>query len=183
MMQDMRRLLAIGVIGLAVVAGCSYTISDFEHALPATLEEVGRIRNNADLTGQQMREELQQLGFPPLIINALLSEQRTANQFGGDLRSAWEKVFGERFSELTPDEIQLYADAANEVSVKLPFDLTDEAAQAMVDLFGEHSIATKDDLQAFLDDPGSEIPSSIPDDALLDVFIDFDPSQLTDSLP
>ena len=182
-MQDMRRLLAIAVIGLVSVGGCSYTISDFEHALPASLEEVGRIRDSEDLTSQQKRNTLQQLGFPPLIINALLIAERTANQFGGDLRSAWEKVSGERFNELTPDEVQLYTDAANEVDRRLPFDLTDEAAQAIVDVFGQHSIATKDDLQAFLDDPGSQIPSSIPEDALPEVFIDFDPSQLIDSLP
>jgi hypothetical protein len=99
------------------------------------------------------------------------------------LRSAWEKVSGGRFNELTPDEIQLYADAANEVDTKVPYDLTDEAAQGMVDVFGQHSIATEDDLQTFLDDPGSEIPDSIPEDGLSEVFIDFDPSQLVDSLP
>jgi hypothetical protein len=182
-MQDMRRIVAIAAIGLVGLGGCAYTISDFEQALPATLEEVTRISEDTDLTGQQKRDALEQLGFPPLIIDVLLIEERTANQSGGDLRSAWEKVSDERFDELTPDEVQLYADAANEVDQRLPFDLTDEAAQAIVDLFEEHNIATQDDLQAFLDDPNSEIPSSIPNNALQDVFIDFDPSQLVDSLP
>ena len=65
----------------------------------------------------------------------------------------------------------------------LPFDLLDEVAQAVVDLFRKYDIATKADLEAFLADPTTEVPSGIPETLLQDVFINFDANQLVDQLP
>ena len=119
------------------------------------------------------------------MINALLTSERTANQYGGDLRSAYDKVKSERFNELTPDEVQLYGDEASDVDDGISFTLTDEQAQAIVDFFQDNSVATRNELIAFLDDPikVAGISSEIPSDVLNDLFIDFDPDALLESLP
>ena len=182
---DMRGLqkAIIGIATLALLLGaCDVQL---RNAFPATLKDVDEIRDNSSLTAQEKRTALVALGFSPTVINALLTDERTANQYGGDLRSAYDKVKGERFTELTPDEVQLYGDGAGDVDDGISFTLTDEQAQAIVDFFQNNSVAIRNELIAFLEDPikAATISSKIPANALNDLFVDFDPDALLESLP
>ena len=173
----------MGIAALALLLGaCDVQLPN---AFPTTLKDVDEIRNNSNLTAQEKRTALAALGFSPTVINALLTSERTANQYGGDLRSVYDKVKDERFNELTPDEVQLYGDEASDVDDEISFTLTDEQAQAIVDFFQDNSVATRNELIAFLEDPVkvATISSEIPSDALNDLFVDFDPDALLESLP
>lgn len=164
-----------------LAAGCGR--SDFPNAFPTTLEEVDRIVDDEDLTAQEKREALEELGITPSVINALLADERTGNQFGGDLSSAHDKVSGGRFSELTPDEVQLFADAAREIEDGPNFDLEDAEAQAIVTFFVENGVNTADELEAVLDNQGIELPDEAPEGVFQELFIDFDPNQVLPQIP
>jgi hypothetical protein len=166
----------------AFVGACPGPLPD---ALPTTLPDVVNIRDNTNLTPQAKRAALANLGFTPVEINGLLKDTRIANQFGGDLRTAYEKVTGGRFTELTPDEVQIYGDTAQEVEPTLTYTLSDTQAQAIVDFFQNNGVSTKDALAAFLDDPAkaASISADIPSGALNDLFVTFDTTLLANSLP
>lgn len=166
---------------LTLAWGCE--ISSFPNAIPASLGDVNAIRNDSDLSSAEKRDELAGLGVDQLTINAILVRDRTGNQFGGDLESALEKVTGGRLSDLTPDEVQIYTDAAAEEDTNIDFDITDEAAAATVQLFVENDIDSSDALSTFLNDSNSEISSDIPEDFLETVFLDFDANLLLSKLP
>lgn len=163
-----------------MLAGCPQ--SDYVSTLSPTIEEVDAIRNDADLSAQEKREELRFLGLSETTINALLRTERLGNQFGGDLRSAFEKVTGGELSNMTPDEVQLYSDAAIVVDSNVSPTISDQQAQAIIELFVAENIGTADDLRTLLTDPGREVPSSIPDNVLQTLFVDFDPTRIEDQL-
>ena len=175
------RFTVIGAACLAAAWGC--TPDRFPNSIPASTNTIDRVTSDEDLSAQEKRRELELLGVPSEAINALLSEEREGNQFGGDLRSAFDLVTAERFSELTPDEVQIYADAAGETGTATSFDLDDAQAQSIVLLLRERGIDTQNQLSAFLDDMSNEVPATIPDGALRAIFIDFDSSLLIDELP
>jgi hypothetical protein len=164
------------------LVGCSGPLHD---AYTATLLDVNPILNDASLTPQQKREQLEDLGFSPTVINGLLRSVRTGNQYGGDLRSAYNKVTGGQFPDLTPDEVQIYADEASSVSNDVSYTLSDEAALDIVWVFRTNRLSTAAQLDAFLADPDNvlALPGDIPDGALEDIFVTFDPAELIDSLP
>ena len=177
------RKFAVLLAGLTVLVGaCNGPLLDI---VPPSLSDINRIRDSETLSAAQKRAALTDLGLTPVVINGLLDDERLANQFGGDLRSAYEAVTEDRLDELTPDEVQIFGDAASEVASSVNYDLSDEEAQAIVDFFQGNDISSQDELIAFLDDPinVASISADIPDGALNDLFVDFDPSLLIDQLP
>ena len=104
-------VLMMGAL-LVLIGACEVPLLD---ALNPTLGQVASIRDNNDLTAQEKRTALENLGLTPIVINGILGSERTGNQFGGDLRTAYNKVTAEQFNELTPDEVQIFADEASEV--------------------------------------------------------------------
>jgi hypothetical protein len=166
--------------GRALLAGCVPQTP--ENAVPASRQDVEAIRDNESLTLQERRETLAAMGLSEIVINVVMIDQRLANQFGGDLRTALNKVSGERLSDLTPDEVQYYADAASGNNGAPFFDIQDEEAQAISDLFVDENINSADDVEAFLDDPNAEIPEATSRETLQDLFVDVDPNDLVDQL-
>jgi len=171
------RFLAAGasLFGLAWLAGCGQT--NFPDAVDSNLTAVDRIRNDATLEPQEKRDRLANLGFDEITINALLRDDRLANQFGGDLESALDKIIGGSYSTLTPDEVQAYGDATAVTT------FSDEAAQRIADLFLNQSINSADQLSEYLDDPGRVLDPDIDETDLTEVFVDFDPDDALDALP
>lgn len=179
---DWKAFTALVVLTGLVVLTLGCPGEDFPNRLEATLVEVNEVRTS-DSDPQEQREDLRALGFSETDINALLSAERTGNQFGGNLTSAFADVSEGRFQMLTPDEIQIYGDAAGDVDGGPNFTLSDAEAQAILELFVSGDIDDADALSAFLADPANEIPESIPDDVLEELFVDFDPSGVVDQLP
>jgi hypothetical protein len=166
------------IVTAALPAGCPP--EDFRDAFPTTLDDVNEVLDDDGLTAQEQRLALRDLGLFDETINALLRDERTNNQFGGDLRSAYTKVANDRYIDLTPDEVQLYADAASSVDPDddIDYTLTDSEGLAIADFFEGFGLDSADELEAFLDTPGSPVPNTIPDGVLRDVFVDFDPEQI-----
>lgn len=177
------------VLGCLLIVACGAGPWGCNLPLPeefgTDISEVNRIRDDNSLTPQEKRAALADLGLSPEIINSVLRGTRTANQYGGDLRTAYEKVVGQRLDQLTPDEVQLYADAARDTTGGPNYNLTDEQAQAIVNALQDYHLATKADLAEFLEDQAkvAALPATVPDNALRDLFIEFDPEQLLDQLP
>ncbi|MFN0136214.1 MAG: hypothetical protein ACKVS9_08875 [Phycisphaerae bacterium] len=164
------------MLGAAMIAaGCGLEESPFSIGVNQT--QVNRIRTDATTTGQEKREALRALGIDDLTINAILRDTRTANQFGGDLRTAFNKVVGGTLSEMTPDEVQIYGDATAVTT------FSDSQAQTILDFFVDAAIDTRDDLEQVLDDDQIALPSTINEDNLRGTFVTFDPNDLIDDLP
>ena len=162
-------------LAVALAGGCGTT--HFDAALPATLQDVDAIRDNDALAPSEMREQLAALGIDPVTINGLLAGVRLANQFGGTLTSAYNHVINDEFTELTPDEVQLYGDATDQTTY------SDDEAQAIVWFFGDNDIDSAEELQAFVDDPANDVPAEIDAGILVEVFIHTDPNDIRDGLP
>lgn len=168
-------------IGLAaLLGGCPREL--YDTLVPTSVEEVDLIRNDEELSGQEKREQLEALGLSPLTINALLRDDETANQFGGDLRSAYTKLVAPNFTSLTPDEIQILGREATDIDADTDVSIDDEQAQEIADFFDERAIESPEELEAFLDAGGS-----IADPQLSNIvnalFLDFDPDLLVPQLP
>lgn len=166
---------------LVMLAGCLPEL--YPDIAPATLREVNRIRNDATLTAPEKRAELEALGIDPLTINGLLRGERLANQFGGSLRSAYDKVVLPDLRRLTPDEVQLYGDAASEVSDTISVQFTDTAALAIVQFFVDEDLRSADELEAFLDDSANTVPARVDITQLRNVFVNFRPADILPILP
>ncbi len=173
-------LACLLVCAAFAVVGCQP--EDFDSAVPTTVTDVNRIVNNTSLTAAEKRARLAELGLSPLTINAILRSERTANQFGGDLRSAYDKVKGNQLNRLTPDEVQIYGDAASSADPNISVNLTDEEAQFMADFFADFGIRSRPELGAFLDE-GNLPPGDVDASVYRSVFVDFDPDTLLDQLP
>jgi hypothetical protein len=166
---------------LWAVAGCEPSV--FPAGAGPSLNAVEQIRDDSDLTVVEKRTELALLGLDDVTINAILVDERTGNQFGGDLRTAYDKVVGQRLDTLTPDEVQVYADAASEASEDFDHTVSDSEAAAVVRLLSDNDLRTSGDLNVYLADNANSVPSAIPENLLQDVFLDFDPDLLLDELP
>jgi hypothetical protein len=166
-----------------IIGGCPP--EDYDNLQDATLVEVNRIRNDDTLSAQEMRLRLLELGLSPSTINGLLRGERLGNQYGGDLRTAYQKVKAQALDTLTADEIQIYADEASAVDTgdDLTVTLTDSDAQAILELFEAHAISTPDELADYLANTGEAISERVPDTTLEALFIDFDPDLLLTQLP
>lgn len=174
MMMKRTSVCACSLVAL-LLAGCGLGISP--DAYPTDQEAVNRIRTDASLTAQEKRDALAALGIDQLTINLILRDNRTANQFGGTLRTALDKVTGGTLSQLTPDEIQIYGDATAAAT------FTDDQAAAILKFFQDFRIDTADDLETTLDDPATEVPTSVNKDNVRAVFVTFDSSRLIPQLP
>lgn len=155
----------------------------FPNATGLTLIEVNQILNNNNLTPQEQRAALLAAGISETTANGLLRNERLANQFGGSLTSAYETVVAEQFSELTPDEIQYYADAVATADDNFNTTVTDAQAQALADFFSQNAVDSPADVSDFLNSPTAELPADVDEDTLQAVFVDFDPDGVTDQLP
>lgn len=173
-------LTCLVLLGAALPGGCPR--ENYADLAPTDLAAVNRIING-DLEGNDRREALAELGLSPLMINAVLRSEGLLNQFGGTRRTAYEKVAGDRLLDLTPDEVQIYANSVNQIDTDIAYTLTDSQAQDIVTFFNDYGIRTRAALESFLDTPGSEVPDTIPDGALRDLFVDFDPALLLPILP
>jgi len=185
-LRTLGRCFPVGVL-FVVLTACDVP---FDNVLPPSREDIQAIRNDSDLTPQEKRAGLEALGLSPLIINGILIEERTGNQYGGDLRTAYNKITGGQFDELTPDEVQILADTATDLDDDVDAidgldELTDAQAQTIVTFFQSNDITSKEDLIVFLEDPlnVAMIPSDIPDGALDALFVEFDTDLLIDELP
>ncbi len=175
---------SVGMVILAAVltlGGCPP--EDYPQAAPTTMDVVNDVVDDGTLTAQEKREQLGELGLSPLVINQLLRDERFGNQFGGDLRSAYEKVTNNRLLALTPDEIQIYADGATQVDDDFNTSIADSEARPISQFFEEFGILSADELEAYLDTPGNTVPDAIPDGVLRTLFVDFDPDLLLPILP
>lgn len=172
---------AAGLAGFST-GGCpDATRNDFQ----TTVVEVDRIVADAVLTPQERREQLTEQGLSASAINAVLRDERLANQFGGTVTSAFIKVVDGFFQDLSPDEIQLYGDEATAVDAEVNAGLSDTQAQAVQTFFDENNIDNTAELAALLEDPvaAGEVPSAISDGVLTRLFVDFDPELLRTRLP
>jgi len=143
-------------------AGCGQTW--YPDALGLSQEDLSEISSSDSLGPQQMRDALAAYGIDDVTINGLLSSVRLANQNGGDLASAYEKVVSGQLSTMTPDEVQLYGDATALTTY------TDIEAQVIVDYFEDNAIKTIEDLEELLRTNADELPAIIDETNLRNVF-------------
>lgn len=160
---------------LGAILGCGQF--NFESDLPITLEDLNALRSDTSLDPDEKRFALEDLGIDPVVINGLLRDQRLANQFGGNLTSAYGKVTAGTFSDLTPDEIQYYAETAADITY------SDAEAQVIANFFADTGINDASALESFLDDPASFLDPDIDDQNLRAVFVDADPDDVLLELP
>ena len=183
MYANWRTWSTIAACGLLLSGLLGCPSQNFPNAIDATLADVQAIVNDTALSLQQQRDKLAALGLSQTSINGILNGQRLGNQFGGTLQTAYDKVVAGHDSTLTPDEVQLYGDAAQKVSGGPNFTISDAAAAAVVDLFVEHKLNTSADVSAFLADPTQDTPAAIPANLLQQLFVEFDPTQVNSQLP
>lgn len=182
----MRRFSPVAVasitcwFSLLAASGCGLTSAP--DAIDSYTVDVDRIRNDTTLSAQQRRVQLRELGLTDTTINGLLRSERTGNQYGGDLRSAYDKVHGDTYNTMTPDEVQLFGDAARSANGP-SFQFTDAQAQAIADLFRNQDLRSATDVTTYVNNPDVEIPDAIPDGALTQLFVDFDETEILDQLP
>lgn len=175
----MRRILRCAAIATAFgtvgVFGCGYT--DLGGELQVSIPDVQAIQDNTNLDAQEKRDQLAALGFEQPTINALLRDERLGNQFGGTLETAIAKVEGNALRALTPDEVQHYGDATGVTT------FSDDAAYAIAEFFSDRGFLTLAELEADLDDPGTEVPPEIDETDLRGVFLETDLEDVRDALP
>jgi hypothetical protein len=171
-----------GLLAVAVLSSVGCQPEDFRDAVPTTVADITRIVDDTALSAPEKRAELQGLGLAPLTINAILRAERTGNQFGGDLRSAYDKVVGAQFDFLTPDEVQIYGDAASDADPNITTNFTDEEGQEIADFFAQFGVQSRDELSAFLDE-GNIPPGELDAEVYRGLFVDFDPDLLLEQLP
>jgi hypothetical protein len=175
MLRNLLFATALSGITLMLAVGCGQT--QFPAALGATLEQVDGIRNDDTLEPQEKRNALAEFGIDPVTINGLLPDERLANQFGGSLSSAFEKVSQDRLTELTPDEVQYYGDATEVTTY------SDAEAQAIVEFFNDNEIDSRAGLEDELDSPETELPAAIDETNLREVFVNTSLEDVRDKLP
>lgn len=175
--------VCVGLFLALLAAGC-VNPEEFASAVPTTLKDIDRIVNDQGLTVQEKRQQLADLGVSESTINALLRAERTGNQFGGDLRTAWEKVTGDVLTAMTPDEIQIYGDGASAVDAAddLTVEFTDDEASSVATFFDDFGIGSTEQLASFLDQ-GGEPTGLVDPNVYRALFVDFDPNTLAPSLP
>lgn len=180
--NPMHRAATLSFVTLAalLVGGCPP--EHYDTFVGPSLIVVDRIRDDSSLTSAEQREQLEALGISPLTVNALMWDDPFANQFGGDIRSAYDKVTEPDFQKLTPDEVQFYSLHAKDVQPDLDFAPNDEEAYEIVRFFYQRDIRTPEELAAYLDASGS-VPADIPDGILRALFVDFDTDLLIPNLP
>jgi hypothetical protein len=80
------------------------------------------------------------------------AQDQHSNQGGGTVLSAVAKVTSGELTSLTPDEVQLLAEGAGELLPDLDLPpLTDEEAQAVVDVLVEFELDSMEDVGEFIE--------------------------------
>jgi hypothetical protein len=106
------------------------------------------------MAGPQVRKSILTVVAAILIVltSCMASPDRLSNQGGGTVLSAVAKVASDDLTSLTPDEIQLLAEGVEDLlpDIDLP-PLTDEQAQAVVDLLDEFDLDSLDDVAVFIE--------------------------------
>lgn len=156
------------------LCGCGQTNFDSDIS---NLDRVAAIRDNANLTGDEKRQELRDLGFDDVNINGLLRSDRTANQFGGTAETGLNKVADGLLNTMTPDEIQLYGDLVGEAT------FSDAQAQELLNLLVLNGLATRDQLKTFLEDNDIDSPAGLEVGEIQATFVDADPEDFIANLP
>lgn len=174
-MRLTQKFLWLAPAALAALAGCGTV--HFPGEFDADLTQVNQIRNNADLTGQEKRDQLRALGIDDVTINGLLRGERTANQFGGTENTAFDRVTGDQLAAMTPDEIQLYGDLSSAAT------FTDAQAQELAELFLSQNLMEVEALKTWLEDNDIDSATGLTDEDVQAVFVDTDPDTLIPNLP
>ena len=164
----------LALCGAFWLCGCGQT--NFDNDI-SDLDRVAVIRDDANLTGDEKRQELRDLGFDEVDINGLLRADRTANQFGGTAETGLNKVADGLLNTMTPDEIQLYGDLVGEAN------FSDAQAQELVNLFVLNGITTRDQLKTFLEDNDIDSPAGLEVGEVQATFVDADPEDFIANLP
>jgi hypothetical protein len=166
--------LVLSTGALTLLVGCPP--EDYASLLPPTLAEITAIHDDTTLSPPEMRSRLAELGLDPVTINAVLQDKTLANQFGGTLRTAYDKLASGNFTALTPDEIQIYASQVNGIDPTISVQLSDAQAQDLLTMFQSNDLQNPTQVAAWLDTPGNFVPSSITDGATVvrNLFVDFD---------
>lgn len=171
----------LAITGTMLLGGCPP--ENYPAAVPTTLDVVEPIAADTDATPQQRRVEIEGLGVSPSTTNSLLRGETLGNQFGGDLRTAYSKVVGNRLTGLTPDEVQIYGLGASDADEALSVEWNGTEAQAIVDFFGYYGLTSVAKLEAFLDSADTTVPNDVSEEDVRAVFVDFDPALLLPLLP
>lgn len=167
---------------LACLCGCPGEY--FPNSSDAVQGQVTQILSDGDLTAAQQREALEELGLGNEAINLLLDNERLANQDGGDLGSAYDKVVGGALASMTPDELQHYADAGD-TAAGLGLNLGDTNAALIARILSENGLNTADQVSNYLADPTGPTSVSPVADIVQALLVDLDPldSALVNQLP
>jgi hypothetical protein len=176
-------LLPVGLSAVVMLVGCPP--EDYAGLLPPTQAQIAQIHDDPNMPPPEMRSRLAELGLDPVTINAIMQDKPLGNQFGGTLRTAYDKLVSGNFTALTPDEIQLYAIAAGQVDPAVSVQINDAQAQALVTMFQDSDLQTPTQVAAWLDTPGNFVPAVLPDGATVvrNLFVDFDFRSLLPVLP
>ena len=95
-------------------------------------------------------ETPEQIVIPPAVLTLFVAD-RTANQGGGTVISAIQKVKGDALNELTPDEVQMVTDFLADLIPDVDRELTDEEAEAITAFLTENEIGSVDEIEKFVD--------------------------------
>ena len=125
---------------------------------------------------------IKQFGICGLIVMLLITvvgcpslDPRTSNQGGGNIITAGAKIAGGNVGDLNPDEWQILTDELSSLGQSLGIDipsdftidqLSDDQAQAIVDVLDQYNINTMEELQAAIDNgtiTENDIPAALQD--------------------
>jgi hypothetical protein len=175
--------LGLGTGVVLVLAGCPP--EDYGTLVPATLTQINRIHNDPNMPPWEMRSRLADLGLDAATINVVLSDKVLGNQFGGTLRTAYDKLTEPQYTALTPDEIQIFAIQASSVGTALNVQFNDDQAQAVAKWFRDNDLNSGAEVDAYLNVPGHTAPPGIDNgaDTVRSLFVSFDYSLLLPKLP
>lgn len=179
-MRTVSLSIVVSTLFLLACGGCPP--ENYPTNIAVTLTEINEIRNDSTTTIQEKRAALVALGLDTLTIDSLLRTDPDGNQGGGDLRTAYDKIVAGDFQDLTPDEVQIYNNAAADADSTIEVSLTDAEALAVTQFFQDIGLNSADELEAYLN-AGGPVPDDIPDGALTSIFVDFDPTLLLSDLP
>lgn len=170
-----RAILMTASVSVGLSAGCGQT--HLPDAVDTNLARVGQIRDDANLTGQEKRDQLLELGLSDVDINGLLRATRTANQFGGTAETGLNKVANGQLNTMTPDEVQLYGDLVGEAT------FSDAQAQDLINLLILNGLATQDALKTFLEENDIDTPAGLNVGDVQATFVDAKPEDFLENLP
>ena len=105
------------------------------------------------------------------LTGCLSLDPRTSNQGGGSLISAGAKVAGGSLATLTPDEIQILADEASNLSpdIQIP-ELTDDQAEVVSEFLQVNNVNTLNDIEQLVENFENDPDSIVIPDEVTELF-------------